>query len=92
MFSKIKDCPSNSKNYDPNNHPNSNGKYYSDIRTDEYCVECACNLHLKTRSLSSDCPLRKWKAELTNKEEEEMKKFINDSTNSSDNINNSINS
>ena len=30
---------------------------------------CGCSLSLKIRALSSDCPLGKWKAELTEKEE-----------------------
>jgi hypothetical protein len=31
---------------------------------------CGCSLSLKTRALSSDCPLKKWKAELTEEEED----------------------
>ena len=31
---------------------------------------CGCSLKLKTRSLSSECPLGKWKAELTQQEED----------------------
>jgi hypothetical protein len=31
---------------------------------------CGCSLNLKTRSLSSDCPLSKWEAELTEEEED----------------------
>ena len=31
---------------------------------------CGCSLSLKTRSLSSDCPLKKWKAELSQEEED----------------------
>jgi hypothetical protein len=31
---------------------------------------CGCSLSLKTRALSSDCPLNKWKAELSDEEEE----------------------
>lgn len=30
---------------------------------------CGCSLKFKTRSLSSDCPKGKWKAELTEEEE-----------------------
>ncbi len=30
---------------------------------------CGCSLKFKTRSLSSDCPKNKWKAELTEEEE-----------------------
>jgi len=31
---------------------------------------CGCSLSLKTRALSSDCPLDKWKAEMTEEEED----------------------
>lgn len=31
---------------------------------------CGCSLSLKTRALSSECPLKKWKAELTEEEED----------------------
>jgi len=31
---------------------------------------CGCSLSLKTRALSSECPLNKWKAELTEEEED----------------------
>lgn len=33
---------------------------------------CGCSLSLKTRSLSSECPLGKWKAELTQDEEDKL--------------------
>lgn len=31
---------------------------------------CGCSLKFKTRSLSTDCPLNKWKAELSQHEED----------------------
>lgn len=33
---------------------------------------CGCSLGLKTRSLSSDCPLGKWKAVLSQEEEDAL--------------------
>lgn len=27
------------------------------LRKDEHCLKCGCNLHLKTRALSAQCPL-----------------------------------
>ncbi len=33
---------------------------------------CGCSLSLKTRALSSDCPLGKWKAEITEEEEDAL--------------------
>ena len=36
------------------------------------CNECGCSLTFKTRSLSSECPLGKWKAVCTEDEEDEL--------------------
>jgi hypothetical protein len=33
---------------------------------------CGCSLSLKTRALSSECPLGKWGAELTEEEEDQL--------------------
>jgi len=33
---------------------------------------CGCSLSLKTRALSSECPLNKWGAELTEEEEDKL--------------------
>lgn len=33
---------------------------------------CGCSLGFKTRSLSSDCPLNKWKAVLSQEEEDKL--------------------
>lgn len=37
---------------------------------------CGCSLEFKTRSLSSDCPLNKWKAVLTQEEEDKIKEKL----------------
>lgn len=37
---------------------------------------CGCSLKFKTRSLSSECPLGKWKAELTEYEEDLLKEKL----------------
>jgi len=34
------------------------------IRFDRHCTKCGCTLAAKTRSLTSSCPLEKWKAEV----------------------------
>jgi hypothetical protein len=39
---------------------------------DEKRGGCGCSLSLKTRALSSECPLGKWKAELTEEEEDQL--------------------
>ena len=40
--------------------------------TDPCCGDCGCSLSFKTRSLSSDCPLGKWKALISEKEEDKL--------------------
>jgi hypothetical protein len=46
------------------------------LGTEPCCNEkkggCGCSLSLKTRALSSECPLGKWTAELTEEEEEKL--------------------
>lgn len=59
-------CPRNSANkskefFEP-------AKYYSTLRPDDHCSECACNIHAKTRSLHTSCPIDKWSA-VASKEE-----------------------
>jgi hypothetical protein len=39
---------------------------------DETQGGCGCSLSLKTRALSSECPLGKWKAELSEEEEDKL--------------------
>lgn len=36
------------------------------------CNECGCSLSFKTRSLSSECPLNKWKAIMSEEDEEKL--------------------
>jgi hypothetical protein len=42
------------------------------IRRDEHCIDCGCTLSAKTKCLSCECPLPipKWKAVLTEEQEE----------------------
>lgn len=40
--------------------------------TQPCCKSCGCSLSLKTRSLSSECPLLKWGAVLNQKEDDEL--------------------
>lgn len=47
-------CPKHSKNF-----PNNNN------RPDNHCTECGCTLAAKTSCLTCECPLLKWKAEMT---------------------------
>lgn len=41
-------------------------------KTQPCCGECGCSLKFKTRSLSSECPLGKWKAWMTEEQEEKL--------------------
>lgn len=59
-------CPKNSSNRDKEGF--EPGKYFSSLRPDEHCSVCACNIHAKTRSLHTACPLDKWKAVATPQE------------------------
>jgi hypothetical protein len=43
---------------------------------DERQGGCGCSLSLKTRALSSECPLGKWIAELTEDEEDKLKQKL----------------
>lgn len=56
------------------NYCEYNSKYNKTFRPDVHCIECGCTLSAKTRCLSCECPLKspKWKAVLTEEEEEEM--------------------
>lgn len=42
---------------------------YKTLRPDFHCTVCGCDLHLKTRALSQECPLGHWKAEMTQEDE-----------------------
>ena len=37
--------------------PNRKKAGYQTSRPDNYCVDCGCNMHLKTRALAAQCPL-----------------------------------
>lgn len=53
--------------------PNAIKKGYQTIRPDDHCLDCGCNLQFKTRCLACHCPVEKWAAILTEKEEEVLK-------------------
>lgn len=50
----------------------SNKKNYKTIRIDSHCALCGCTLSAKTKSFSSECPLGKWKAVMTEDEQKEI--------------------
>ena len=45
---------------------------YKSFRPDFHCTLCGCDLHLKTRCMSCECPVSKWSKQMEEKEEEEM--------------------
>jgi len=44
--------------------------------TQPCCGLCGCSLAIKVRSLSAECDLKKWKAELSEKEEDELNNYL----------------
>ena len=42
------------------------------IGTGPCCNECGCSLTFKTRALSTECPLGKWKALISEEEEDKL--------------------
>lgn len=51
-------------------HIDLTGEECAVIGTQPCCSLCGCSLSLKTRSLSTECPINKWEAELTQDEED----------------------
>jgi len=49
-------------------------KNHSTVRPDAHCISCGCTLSAKSKCLSCSCPINKWKAVLTDIEEQEYKK------------------
>lgn len=45
---------------------------YHSLRPDDHCTNCGCTLSAKTKCLSCECPLSKWKAVLTPDQEKEI--------------------
>mgnify|MGYP006286181149 CR=1 FL=1 len=44
---------------------------FSSVRPDIHCTHCGCTLAAKTKCLSCSCPINKWTAEMTTRDEEE---------------------
>jgi len=51
-----------------------NSKFHKTFRPDIHCMLCGCTLSAKTKCLSCECPATpsKWRAVVSEKEEEEM--------------------
>lgn len=54
---------------------------YKSFRPDFHCTLCGCDLHMKTRCLSCECPIQKWVAQATEGEEQEITKKMEDAQN-----------
>jgi hypothetical protein len=52
-------------------------RFHKTLRPDSHCIDCGCTLSAKTRCLSCSCPKDKWKAIVTDEEEDTLKKIIN---------------
>lgn len=51
---------------------------YSSMRPDEHCTICGCTLYFKTMCLSCSCPIDKWKAEVSQEEDQkEIRPVVN---------------
>jgi hypothetical protein len=70
-------CPKNSKVIKEKGS-DSPGPYYSEIRPDEHCTICACNIHAKVRSLHTECPIDKWSAVASKEEAAKIAAAIDD--------------
>lgn len=46
------------------------------MRKDEHCLDCGCNLHLKSRAPSSECPQKKWLALATTEESRQIMELL----------------
>lgn len=55
---------------------NSSNSQEAILRPDEHCLKCKCNLHMKTRSLSSYCPIGLWASVSTAEEESLIDKAL----------------
>lgn len=48
-------------------------KFNKTSRPDDHCTQCGCTLSAKTSCLTCECPLLKWKAEMTQEQLSNLK-------------------
>lgn len=46
---------------------------YKTSRPDSHCIDCGCNLELKTRCMSCSCPVKKWENVMSEDDWEQLK-------------------
>lgn len=45
---------------------------YKSFRPDFHCTVCGCDLHMKTRCMSCECPMHKWVAQASENDEQQI--------------------
>lgn len=51
---------------------------YSTSRPDVHCTNCGCTLAAKTKCLSCNCPMKYWKAIMTDEQYDEIRNTLED--------------
>lgn len=51
---------------------------YSSSRPDVHCTNCGCTLAAKTKCLSCSCPMKYWKALMTDDQYDEIRNTLED--------------
>lgn len=51
---------------------------YSSSRPDVHCTNCGCTLAAKTKCLSCSCPMKYWKAIMTDDQYDEIRNTLED--------------
>lgn len=52
------------------------GKHCAIPGTSPCCGECGCSLSIKLRSLSAECDLKRWRAEVSEEEEDAINAYL----------------
>lgn len=70
----------------PYNSTNAKSTGYKTTRPDDHCLQCGCNLDIKTHCLSCECPLEKpkWTAVATRDEANLIQDIIKEEKESTD--------
>lgn len=53
---------------------------YKTIRPDFHCTLCGCDLHMKTRCLSCECPIKKWLVQVSEGDDALINEKLKDDT------------
>ena len=54
------------------------GEHCAIPKTQPCCAECGCSFSIKLRSLSAECDLKKWRAELSEQEEDALTNHLDE--------------